>query len=251
MKFKGKTVVVTGAAKGIGKSIAQKFSENGANVIILDFDEVAGKDFEQELLQNGQDALFVQTDVSNYESLFHARNKAIEKFGKVDILVINAGISYKHNIDEVSIEEWDRVLKINLSGSFYTLKAFEGDFSSKVPEDHGKIIFITSGSAITGTGGGPHYAASKAGQHGLMRNIAKEYGPNGVNVNAIAPRVIETDILHQLYPTEESRTELRNKIPIGRFGLPEDIANLAIFLASEESSYIHGQIILSDGGRTY
>ena len=238
----GKVVIVTGGSSGIGESIITELLEQGVKVVNADIHDNGKKH---------DNLLFVKTDVSNYESLSLARNKAVEKFGKVDILVINAGISYKHSIDEVSIEEWDRVLKINLSGSFYTLKAFEGDFSAKTPEDHGKIVFITSGSAITGTGGGPHYAASKAGQHGLMRNISKQYGPNGVNVNAIAPRVIETDILHQLYPTEESMTELRNKIPIGRFGLPEDIANLALFLASEESSYIHGQIILSDGGRTY
>ena len=154
--------------------------------------------------------------------------------------MINAGISYLHSIKEITIAEWQRVLRINLDGSFYTLKAFYEHFS----DNEGKIIFITSGSAITGTGGGMHYASSKAGQHGLMRAASKEFGPRGINV-------IQTDILDTLYPDEASRQELLKKIPIQRIGQPEDIANLALFLASPESSYIHGQIILADGGRTY
>lgn len=251
MNFKDKTVVITGAAKGIGKSIAEKFNSLNANTVILDFDEVAGLKLANEFKSNGNKSLFIKTDVSDFESLVNARNSIIEYFGKIDVLVINAGISYKHSIGEINVDEWDRVLKINLSGSFYSIKAFHDDFKKKKPTDEGKIVFITSGSGITGTGGGAHYAASKSGQHGLMRNIAKEYGPNGVNVNAIAPRVIVTDILYQLYPTEESQLELIKKIPIGRLGLPEDIANLAVFLSSTEASYIHGQIILCDGGRTY
>lgn len=251
MKLENRVAVVTGAAKGIGKCIAQKMASEGAKIVILDFDEVAGKAAEQELIEKGTEALFIKTDVSDYSSLESAKQQTIEKFGKVDILVINAGISIKHTIKEISVEEWDKVLKINLNGSFYTLKAYYSEFENKTPEDAGKIIFITSGSAITGTGGGAHYASSKSGQHGLMRTVSKELGPKGVNVNAIAPRVIVTELFDHLYPTEESRQELVKKIPIGRFGYPEDIANLAAFLASDEASYIHGQIMLMDGGRTY
>ena len=251
MKLYNKVAVITGAAKGIGRCIAQKMAKEGATVVILDFDEIAGIEAEQDLIEQGIDALFIKTDVSDYDSLRSSRNKVIETFGKVDILVINAGISIKHSIKEISIEEWDKVLKINLNGSFYTVKAYYSEFENKTMDDNGRIIFITSGSAITGTGGGAHYASSKSGQHGLMRNLSKELGPRGVNVNAIAPRVIVTDLFEQLYPTEESKEDLVKKIPIGRFGYPEDIANLACFLASNESSYIHGQIMLMDGGRTY
>ena len=191
-----------------------------------------------------------QKDISNYESLVQAKQQLVDAFGKIDILVINAGVSRKHTIAEIEPAEWERVISINLSGSFYTVKAFYDCFADKKPEDEGRIIFVTSGSGITGTGGGAHYAASKSGQHGLMRTVSKEFGKNGVNVNAIAPRVIVTDLFDTLYPTEESKEQLMAKIPIGRFGYPEDIANLACFLAAPESSYIHGQIILMDGGRT-
>jgi 3-oxoacyl-[acyl-carrier protein] reductase len=251
MQLKNKVAVVTGAAKGIGKCIAAEMARNGAMPVILDFDEDAGLSFDEELKQEGFDSLFVKTNVADYASLENAKNVVIKKFGTVDILVINAGISHKLRIEEISVEEWDRVLGINLNGSFYTIKSFYGEFSRKTKENPGKIIFISSGSAITGTGGGCHYAASKAGQHGLMRAVAKELGPHHVNVNAIAPRVIITDIFDHLYPTEESRIQLMEKIPIGRFGLPKDVADMACFLAGEAASYVHGQIILLDGGRTY
>lgn len=245
--MKGKVAVVTGAAKGIGKAIAKKFAIAGAHTVILDFDEKSGKQTAAELSVDFSESVFIKTDVSDPESLKRASEQVLEKFQRVDILVINAGISYLHSIDEISIEEWQRVLHINLDGSFYTLKAFCDHFA----DNTGKVIFITSGSAITGTGGGMHYASSKAGQHGLMRAASKEFGPRGINVNAIAPRVIQTDILDTLYPDEASREELLKKIPLRRIGQPEDIANLALFLAGPESSYIHGQIILADGGRTY
>ncbi|MCB5951441.1 SDR family oxidoreductase [Enterococcus sp. BWT-B8] len=245
--MQGKVAVVTGAAKGIGKAIAKKFAEEGADTVIVDFDAEAGKQTAQKFSIDYADSLFVQADVSSAEDMMKVRNKVVSVFGRVDILIVNAGISYRHTVDDISIEEWQQVLRINLDGSFYTIKAFYKDFQT----NQGKIVFITSGSAITGTGGGVHYASSKAGQHGLMRGISKELGPKGVNVNAVAPRVVQTDILDILYPDELSRKELIKKIPISRIGQPEDIANAAFFLAGPESSYIHGQIILADGGRTY
>lgn len=245
--MEGKVAVITGAAKGIGRAIAKKFAEAGAYTVILDFDQSSGEQTAAEFSNNYAESLFIKTDVSDPESLKRASDQVLAHFQRVDILVINAGISYLHSIDEISIEEWQRVLHINLDGSFYTLKAFCDHFV----DDVGKVIFITSGSAITGTGGGMHYASSKAGQHGLMRAASKEFGPRGINVNAIAPRVIQTDILDTLYPDDTSREGLLKKIPLRRIGQPEDIANLALFLASPESSYIHGQIILADGGRTY
>lgn len=245
--MEGKVAVITGAAKGIGRAIAKKFAEAGAYTVILDFDQKSGEQTAAEFSNDYAESLFIKTDVSDPESLKRASDQVLAHFQRVDILVINAGISYLHSIDEISIEEWQRVLHINLDGSFYTLKAFCDHFV----DDVGKVIFITSGSAITGTGGGMHYASSKAGQHGLMRAASKEFGPRGINVNAIAPRVIQTDILDTLYPDDASREELLKKIPLRSIGQPEDIANLALFLASPESSYIHGQIILADGGRTY
>lgn len=243
-----KVAVVTGAAKGIGKSIAEKYSNNDYNIVIVDIDEEAGTELATQLSSNFK-AIFVKADVSKYEDLVNVRNVTINEFGKVNALIVNAGISYRHSIEEISVEEWKRVISINLDSTFYTVKAFWEDL--KEGGEKSKVVIISSGSGITGTGGGAHYAASKSGQHGLMRAISKELGLNKVNVNAVAPRVIESDLLDQLYPTEESRANLINKIPIGRFGKPEDIANLAYFLSTEAASYVHGQIILADGGRTY
>ncbi|MDO4311734.1 MAG: SDR family NAD(P)-dependent oxidoreductase [Eubacteriales bacterium] len=251
LSLEGKIAVVTGAAKGIGRSIAERLAESGAAVGIIDFDRATGAATQDEFTAKGYNCVFVAADVSSYESMLQARRQLIEAFGKIDILVINAGVSRKHSIAEIDAAEWERVISINLSGSFYTVKAFYDCFAKKTPADNGRIIFITSGSGITGTGGGAHYASSKSGQHGLMRTVSKELGKNGVSVNAIAPRVIVTDLFDTLYPTEESKEKLVSQIPIGRFGYPEDIANLACFLAAPESSYIHGQIILMDGGRTY
>jgi len=143
---------------------------------------------------------------------------------------------------------WDKVIDVNLKGSFLTVKSFLPHIRKS---KSGKIIFISSGSAFTGTGGGIHYAASKAGQNAMVLNLAKELGPEGINVNAIAPRVIQTEILDHLYPDQKSRDELLQKIPIRKIGQPEDIAYLASFLASEKAAYVHGQVVLLDGGRTH
>ena len=251
MQLQDKVAVVTGAAKGIGKCIAVELAKQGAKTVILDFDEAAGRLVEENLKQQKLQALFIKTDVTDYASLESAKNETLKKYQKTDILVINAGICHKQRIEEITIEEWNKVVNINLNGSFYTIKAFHDEFLKKNQDNPGKIIFISSGSAITGTGGGCHYAASKAGQNGLMRALAKELGPYNVNVNAIAPRVIMTDIFDHLYPTEQSRKKLIEQIPIGRFGLPEDVAGMVCFLVSPAASYVHGQIILLDGGRTY
>lgn len=245
-QFKEKVVVVTGAAKGIGKEIAIKFAKNGAHLVVVDLDLEAGEAFAKELSETYQKAIFVKANVASYEDAETVRDTTFDEFGRVDVLVVNAGISKKKTIDQIDPEEFRMILDVNLNGTFYSIKSFYDDFKT----NQGKIVFITSGSGITGTGGGAHYAASKSGQHGLMRTVSKELGPFGVNVNAVAPRVIETDLFDTLYPTEESRKELMAKIPIGRFGQSEDIANIAMFLATKESSYIHGQIILADGGRT-
>lgn len=242
-----KVAVVTGGAKGIGRAIAKKFAENDYHVVIVDIDQKAGEELANDLSSQTK-SIFIKADVSSYTDLENVRNKTIEEFGKINTLVINAGISFRHTIDQISVEEWNKVININLNSSFYTIKAFFGDLKEAAEE--AKVVFISSGSGITGTGGGAHYAASKSGQHGLMRTVSKELGAYKVNVNAVAPRVIQSDILDHLYPTEESREELVKKIPIGKCGTPEDIANLTYFLSSDDSSYIHGQIILADGGRT-
>lgn len=249
MKKNSRVAVITGASKGIGKSIALKLLNEGNIVFNLDIDENTGNNLEK---NNG--IFFIKADVSDFESLMAAKNVIIKRYGSIDILIINAGISKTNTVDNISLEEWKKIIDINLSGSFYTIKAFYDEFSQKNCNeivDNKKIVFISSGSAITGSGGGIHYAASKGAQFSMIRACARELGKYGVNVNGVAPRVIVTELFDDLYPTDELKHNLLSKIPIGRFGTSDDIAEITNFLCSESSSYIHGQIIIADGGRTY
>ncbi|NTW72254.1 MAG: SDR family oxidoreductase [Eubacteriaceae bacterium] len=248
MLLQNRIALITGGAMGIGKAIAEDMAKEGAKVVIADISEEAGAKAVESIKQAGGEAYFVKCNVIDFEGLKSAAAEVANKIGEVDILVVNAGISIKKPIEEVDEALWDKVIDINLKGSFLTVKAFLDQIKAS---QYGKIVVISSGSALTGTGGGIHYAASKAGQNAMVLNMAKELGPLGINVNAIAPRVIQTEILDHLYPDEASRKELLKKIPIRRIGQPEDIAYLASFLASDKASYINGQIILLDGGRTY
>lgn len=245
--FAGKVALVTGAAHGIGREIAERFSKAWANTVIVDYNEELGKKTAGEISAMGAESLFVQADVSNYERMKEVRNAVIEKFGRIDILVLNAGIAIKHKLDEIPFDEWQKTVSINLNGLFNTVQAFYKEFET----NKGSIVYISSGSALSGTGGSVAYAASKAGGEGFIRGIAKELGPKGVNVNAVAPRLIDTGAMMRVnYPTQADLDAVISKIPVRRFGTVGDVANLVLFLADKENSYIHGQTILLDGGRT-
>lgn len=246
-RFEGKVALVTGGAHGIGKQIAVQFAREGANTVIVDYNAETGQATADEITAAYQDSLFVKADVSSYDDLLNVREKTFEKFGRIDVLVLDAGIAVRAKIDNISMEDWQKTLNINLTGLFTTVKAFYKDFKT----NRGSIVYISSGSALSGTGGGVSYPASKAGGEGLIRGIAKELGPCGVNVNAIAPRLIDTGAMMRVnYPTEEALNAALNTIPVRRFGTVEDVANLTLFLADKANSYIQGQTILLDGGRT-
>ena len=245
--FKNKVVLVTGAANGIGKGIAEKFASAGAHTVIVDFDSTQGKATAEQLSQKYVKSIFVQADVSNSDAMLKVREETFKAFGRIDILVLNAGVAYANKVDNISVEEWLKIININLSGLFYTIKAFYEDFLT----NKGSIVYISSGSALSGTGGGVSYPASKAGGEGLMRGLAKELGPKGVNVNIIAPRLIDSGKMMRVnYPTQASLDAVLEKIPVRRLGTIEDVANLTLFLANKDNSYIQGQTILLDGGRT-
>lgn len=246
--LKNKIAFITGAAQGIGRQIAVDMAREGAKVIIGDILREAGEATAAFLNQQGGEAVFIPLDITKFDAVQNAAKQIIDAYGKIDILVPNASISTQTNLLEISPEEWNRVITINLTGTFYTIKAV---LPYMVAQGSGKIVIISSGSAATGSGGGAHYAASKAGQNALVRNLARDFGPRGITANAIAPRVIQTDMLDALYPHGPVRDSLIQRIPVRRVGLPEDIAELCIFLASDKASYINGQIILIDGGRTY
>lgn len=246
-KFDGKVALITGAANGIGKGIAEQFAQEGANTVIVDYDAEKGEETANEITTKYQRSIFVQTDVSNPEALVHVCERVFEEFGRIDILVLNAGVAFANKVDNITFEEWNKTLNINLSGLFNTVKAFYDDFLT----NNGSMVYISSGSALSGTGGGVSYPASKAGGEGLMRGLAKELGPKGVNVNIIAPRLIDSGKMMRVnYPTEESLRVVLDKIPVRRLGTVEDVANLTLFLADPANSYIQGQTILLDGGKT-
>jgi 3-oxoacyl-[acyl-carrier protein] reductase len=245
MKLKDKVAIITGAGQGIGKEIALAFAKEGAKVVVTD---ITGKEKEvaKEIKKMGREAIEVKVDVSKMEDAKRMAEEALKAFGRIDILVNNAGIYPFKPFVEMTESDWDKVINVNLKGAFNCTKAV---VETMIKQKYGKIINITS---IAGTVVGfpqlTHYCASKAGITGFTRALALELAPYGINVNAIAPGPIETPGTQTL--GKEAYENFKKAIPIGRWGKPEDIASLAVFLASDESSNITGQVIVSDGGYT-
>ncbi|MEM4176130.1 MAG: SDR family NAD(P)-dependent oxidoreductase [Nitrososphaeria archaeon] len=244
-ELRDKVVIVTGAGQGIGREIALSFAKNGAKTVLIDISETI---FEvlKEIESIGAQGIAIKCDVSNSSETEKAVNKAIEKFGKIDILVNNAGIYPFKQFKDMSEEEWDRVLNVNLKGVFNFTRAA---LPKMIEQRRGKIINIASiAGAIVGFSNLAHYSASKAGIVGFTRALALEVAQYGINVNAISPGPILTPGIKGM--REENFEQIRRSIPLGRWGRPEDVANLALFLASEKSDFITGQNIVIDGGYT-
>ncbi len=239
----GRVAVVTGGSRGIGKAIALKLANNGAKVAIFATRESeAVNQTLSELNAIGNEAMFVPCDVSNFEQVKSSIDSVIEQFGKIDILVNNAGITKDKLLIQMSEEDFDDVISVNLKGTYNTVKACIRPF---IRNKYGKIINISSVVGLMGNPGQVNYAASKAGIVGLTKSLAKEYAAKGINCNAIAPGFIATDMTEDLLDKQEG---LINMIPMKKVGNPEDIANLALFLASDMSAYITGEVIKVDGG---
>ena len=239
----GRVAVVTGGSRGIGKAIALKLANNGAKVAIFATRESeAVNQTLSELKATGSEAMFVPCDVSNFEQVKASIDSVIEQFGKIDILVNNAGITKDKLLMQMSEEDFDDVISVNLKGTYNTVKACIRPF---IRNKYGKIINISSVVGLMGNPGQVNYAASKAGIVGLTKSLAKEYAAKGITCNAIAPGFIATDMTEDLLDKQEG---LINMIPMKKVGNPEDIANLALFLASDMSSYITGEVIKVDGG---
>ena len=242
--LKDKTAVITGGVRGIGKAIAKAFCENGADVMLVyrSNDEEAAKTVE-ELQRYGTQIHLVKGDVADPQTAAETAAKARELFGKVDILVNNAGITGDKLMMRMSPEDFTKVIDANLNGAFYMMKELS---AMMVKKRSGVIINMASVSGLKGNPAQVNYSASKAGLVGMTMSAAKELGRRGIRVNAIAPGFIETDMTAAL--TDEQKELAAGNITLGRMGQPEDIANAALFLASDMSAYITGQVISVDGG---
>ncbi len=242
--LKGKSALITGASKGIGKAIALKFAEQGANVAFTYLSSVEqGKALEAELAGKGIKAKGYQSDASDFAQADKLINDVISDFGSIDILVNNAGITMDNLLLRMSEEAWDKVMNVNLKSCFNTVKAVT---KPMMKQRSGSIINMTSIVGIKGNAGQANYAASKAGIIGFTKSVALEIGSRGIRCNAIAPGFIETEMTGKL---DEKTVQLwRDAIPMKRGGRPEDVADACVFLASELSSYITGQVIQVDGG---
>ncbi len=239
-----KVAFITGASRGIGKAIALALSKAGADIasIDLNIDELKSA---MKMIEDttGRRVIAIQADVSDYGSVEKAVEEAVRVFDHIDILVNNAGITRDNIILRMKDEEWDKVIKTNLTGTYHCTKAV---IKGMVKNRKGRIISIASVVGVMGNVGQANYAASKAGIIGFTKSIAREYANRGITANAIAPGFIETDMTKTL--TEEVRNTLINQIPMGRLGAPEDVANATEFLASDEAGYITGHVIHVNGG---
>jgi 3-oxoacyl-[acyl-carrier protein] reductase len=238
-----KLVVVTGASRGIGRAIALKFAENGANVIFTatKLNENT-QNFENELKNLGVQAKTFGFDIGNFDEVKKFADEVVKEFGAPDVVVNNAGISIDNLILRLTSEQWDQVMNVNLKSMFNTTKNF---LPSMLKKRQGSIINLTSVVGVGGNAGQSAYAASKAGIIGFTKSIAKEVGTRNIRCNAIAPGYIETEMTASL--DEKVRDEWIKAIPLRRAGTPEDVANTALFLASEMSSYITGEVIMVNG----
>lgn len=242
--LEGKTALITGASKGIGKAIAQKFVAHGANVAFTYLSSVEkGEALEKELTQEGVKVKGYRSDASNFEEAEKLVNDVVAEFGRLDILVNNAGITRDNLLMRMSEEMWDEVININLKSVFNTVKAATKTF---MKQKSGSIINMSSVVGVKGNAGQGNYAASKAGIIGFTKSIALELGSRNIRSNVIAPGFIETEMTERL--DEKTVQSWRDAIPLRRGGTPEDVADCTVFLASDMSSYISGQVIQVDGG---
>jgi len=244
MKLKDRVAMVTGAGRGIGKAISLTFVREGAKVALVDVDKGVLEASKNEIEKKRGEGIAIPCDIIKSVDVKAAVNQVQKTFGRIDILVNNAGIIRRGTIETVTEEDWDRVIEVNLKGTFNCCKAVAGIMKQ---QGYGKIVNISS---IAGKMGditsAPGYGPSKAGIDALTKTLARQLAPYGINVNAVSPHAIETEMSAQW--SEERRREIIASIPLGRLGKPEDVAEAVLFLASDDASFITGEILDVNGG---
>ena len=243
MRLKDKVALITGGARGIGKAIGLVYAKEGADIVIADVNLEEAEKTAKEIELLGRKALALTMDVTDYTKVEEAVNKILDKFTKIDILVNNAGITKDNLLLRMSQLEWDVVLNVNLKGTFNCIRAVS---RVMIKQRSGKIVNIASIIGLIGNAGQANYSASKAGIIALTKTAAKELASRNINVNAVAPGFIQTDMTAKL--SEALKQKMLSNIPLNKLGSADDVAAVCLFLASEDSGYITGQTIVVDGG---
>lgn len=247
----GRKALVTGGARGIGAGIVRALAECGASVAFTHLGSERGNAAADrlvaELVTRGRQALGFAAAAEDMQAMSAVISEAAEKMGGLDIVVPNVGINWVAPLEALDLEGWRRALDLNLTSSFVAVKVA---LPWLLEAGRADIVLIGSSAVYDGGGGGAHYAAAKAGLEGLMRALVRELGRKGVRINMVHPCVVDTDLLRERYESEEKRARLIAQVPVGRLGRPEDIGNLVAYLCSDLGSFICGQSILVDGGRT-
>jgi len=244
LRLKGRIVIVTGAAGGFGSEIGRIFAHEGASLVLADINYNAAESLANELKAQGTKAVAVSVDVGDEKQVYAMVNRAMSEFGQVDILINNAGMGRGARIQDITLDDWNQLLRLNLTGTFLCCKAV---IDHMIARGYGKIVNMASICGQTARPVGVDYSASKSGIIGITRTLALQVAPYGINVNAVAPGPVATQIFERNWP-KETVDKLKSTIPFKREGTPRDIANAALFLSSDEAGWITGEVIAVNGG---
>ncbi len=242
-RFENRVAIITGAADGLGKAGALKLASEGASIVIWDLNEIKGLETAEEVRKLGVDVIFEKVNTAEYSEVEMATKNVIAKFGKIDILINNAGITRDSTLKKMTVEQWQLVIDVNLTGVFNCSRITS---QHMLEAGYGRIINTSSVVGLYGNFGQVNYAATKAGVIGMTKTMGKELGRKGITVNAVAPGFIATDMVKKM--PAEVIAKMEAIVPVARLGSPEDVASAYAYLASEEASYINGTVLSVDGG---